>query len=153
MRSYGLGRSHWDSSVRGTEEDRTRLHDVFAVLFPNVDRATARDSRIRDAMHVSTAIRYGGVGCVTRERRLVSKSNRIAGRFHGFRMRPPEDALTEAAARIRGLRELRHREPHHGALPTWPAEGDPPTWGLGRSGRDHDPSANDCSVAPRGRCR
>ncbi|WP_340375933.1 hypothetical protein U5640_12700 [Streptomyces sp. SS7] len=121
------GQSRWDSSVWGTEEDHTRLHDVFAILFPNVERATARDNHVRDAMHVSTAIRYGGFGFVTRERRLLNKADRIAERFHGFRMWPPEDALTEAAVRIRGLRELHHREPHRGTLPMWPTEGDLPT--------------------------
>ncbi|MFF2520225.1 hypothetical protein [Streptomyces sp. NPDC058086] len=121
------GQSRWDSSVWGTEEDHARLRDVFAILFPNVDRATARDNHIRDAMHVSTAIRYGGFGFVTRERRLLNKADRIAERFHGFRMWPPEDALTEATARIRGIRELHRLEPHRGTLPTWPAEGDPPT--------------------------
>lgn len=46
----------------------------------------------------------------------------IAARFSGFRMWSPEDALAEAAARIRGLRELHRREPNRGGLPAWPAE-------------------------------
>ncbi|MGW5232078.1 hypothetical protein ACWEQU_07230 [Streptomyces nodosus] len=120
------GQSRWDSSVFGSEEDHARLDNVFAILFPNADRATARDNHIRDAMHVSTAIRYGGFGFITRERRLLNKAVLIAERFHGFRMWSPEAALAEAAARIRGVRELHRRDPHRGTLPTWPTEGDLP---------------------------
>lgn len=120
------GQSRWDSSVFGSEEDRIRLDDAFAILFPNADRATARDNHIRDAMHVSTAIRYGGYGFITRERRLLNKAPAIATRFPGFRMWSPEAALAEAAARIRGLRELHRREPNRGDLPAWPAETDLP---------------------------
>lgn len=127
------GQSRWDSSVWGSEEDRDRLDDVFAILFPNADRATARNNHIRDAMHVSTAIRYGGFGFITRERRLLNKAAPIAERFHGFCMSSPEDTLAEAAARIRGMRELHRREPHRSTLPTWPAEGDLPETPTSRS--------------------
>lgn len=120
------GHSRWGSAVWGSDEDRVRIDDVFAVLFPNADRTTARRNHIRDAMHVSTAIRYGGLGFVTRERRLLNKAQQMAERFGGFRMWSPEQALHEAAARVRSLRELHRLEPRPGALPAWPADGDLP---------------------------
>jgi hypothetical protein len=121
-----LGHSRLDFSVVGSEEDADRLDDVFAILFPNVNRATSRKNHIRDAMHVATAIRYGGFGFITRERRLLNKAERIAERFQGFRLWTPEQALAEAASRIRNARELRRLEPHRAALPAWPTDGELP---------------------------
>jgi hypothetical protein len=57
-----LGHSRLGFAVLGSEEDADRLDDVFAILFPNVNRIAARKNHIRDAMHVATAIRYGGFG-------------------------------------------------------------------------------------------
>ena len=119
-----LGHSRFDHTVMGSDEDAARLDAVFAALFPNVDRATARKNHLRDVMHVSTAIRYGGFGFVTREERLLNKAEIIAERFEGFRMWKPEQALAEAVSRIRGTRELHRREPHRGSLPAWPSDGE-----------------------------
>ncbi|MEU6340276.1 hypothetical protein ABZ883_04905 [Streptomyces sp. NPDC046977] len=128
--SYGpmvWNQSRWGSSVWGSEEDHSRLNDTFAILFPNVNRATARGNHLRDVMHVSTAIRYGGFGFVTRERRLLNKAEQIAERFHSFQILSPEQANSEAMARVRGVRELHRLEPHRGSLPSWPVESDVPS--------------------------
>jgi len=51
-----VGHSRVGFAVVGSEEDVDRLDGVFAVLFPNVNRATSRKNHIRDAMHIATAI-------------------------------------------------------------------------------------------------
>jgi hypothetical protein len=121
-----VGHSRVESAVVGSEEDGVRLDETFAILFPGADRQTARQNHIRDAMHVSTAIRYGGFGFVTNEKRLLNKADRIAERFQGFKVLTPEAALAEAAARVKSARALHRLEPHRGTLPTWPEE-DPPS--------------------------
>jgi hypothetical protein len=67
------GQSRWDSSVFGSSEDQARLDTVFAILFPGADRMSTRGNNVRDAMHISTAIRYGAFGFVTRDRKLLNK--------------------------------------------------------------------------------
>lgn len=92
------GHSRWGHSVFASEEDAKRIDHVFAILFPGSDRhdlSTGRARRkLRDAMHVATAIRYGANGFITRDKRdLVRKSDAIAGAFNGFRIMTPERAL------------------------------------------------------------
>ena len=125
------GQSRWDSSVFGSSEDQARLDTVFAILFPGAERTSTRGNNVRDAMHISTAIRYGAFGFVTRDRKLLNKFQQIADRFQGFRVWPPEDAVAEAIDRIRAARELHRREPHRGALPAWPSDDDLPSPSLG----------------------
>lgn len=115
-----LDHSRLDFCVVGSDEDATRLDEVFAILYPNADKATARRNHVRDAMHVATAIRYSGHAFVTRDKRILNKADSIAEHFSGFRIWSPEQALTEALSRVAGLRELHRREPSRGPLPSGP---------------------------------
>ncbi|MCF1596516.1 hypothetical protein [Streptomyces muensis] len=115
-----LDHSRLDHSVLGSDEDVARDDLVFSTLFPGADRATCRKNHIRDAMHVATAIRYGGLAFVTHERKLLNKSDQIAGLFQGFRIWSPTQALAEAAGAVARARELYRREPERGSLPEWP---------------------------------
>ncbi|WP_042379956.1 hypothetical protein [Streptacidiphilus melanogenes] len=130
--SYGpaiVGHSRLDSSVVASEEDKERFDRVFAILFPGTaGPAAVRDNHVRDAMHVSTAVRYGGNAFITREKKLRNKNAVIAEQFGGFHIWSPEDALAEAAARIRGVRELRRREPSRETLPAWPDDATLARW-------------------------
>jgi hypothetical protein len=118
-----LGHSRLDSSVIASGEDRRRIDLVYSLLFPGVhDRALASGNHQRDAMHVATAIRYGGYAFVTMERRLLNKDAVIRQAFAGFRIWHPNDALKEAMDRIRGLRALHSLEPWRGQLPELPDE-------------------------------
>ena len=119
-----LDHSRLDHSVLGSDEDVARDDLVFSTLFPGADRATCRKNHIRDAMHVATAIRYGGRAFVTKERKLLNKSDRIAELFQGFRIWSPAQALAEAASAVAHARELYRREPARGSLPEWPSDGD-----------------------------
>lgn len=115
-----LDHSRLDFAVLGDEEDQLRLDRVFSILFPGAQREEARDNHIHDAMHVATAIRYGGYGFVTREKRLLNKYEAISSAFAGFRMWRPEQAIAEAMRRITSMRRLHQLEPARGELPVWP---------------------------------
>ena len=115
-----VGHSRLDASVLASQEDVERLNAVYAILFPGVDRATARRNHLRDAMHVATAIRYGGYAFVTRELKLLNKDRLIAASFAGFRVWNVDDALRDAAGGIRAVRRLHELEPGRGEPPSWP---------------------------------
>lgn len=95
-----LGHSRLDHAVLGSDEDDERLDRVFRVLFPYGDRhATSGRARrkLRDAMHVATAMRYGADAFVTADHDdLVSKSDDVAAAFNGFRIMTPSSALAFA---------------------------------------------------------
>jgi PIN domain len=72
--------SRCDHSVWAGDEDSKRIDEVFATLFPGSDRhGTDRTSRhkIRDAMHVATAIRYGCDAFVTTDDDLLRKASQL----------------------------------------------------------------------------
>lgn len=90
--------SRFDHAVFFGDDDETRLDRVYSILFPGSDRRDSYAGRarrkIRDAMHIATAIRYGANGFVTQDKNdLVSKSDAIAEAFNGFRILTPESAL------------------------------------------------------------
>lgn len=116
------GVSRHGASVHQGEPDAERLDAVYTILFPGADRKTATSNHLRDAMHVSTAIRYGGYAFVTRERRLLNKSEAITGRFLAFRIWSVDQALRDTATGIHARRMLHRLEPWRGALPDWPTD-------------------------------
>ncbi|MFB6821500.1 hypothetical protein ACFCXA_07905 [Streptomyces virginiae] len=119
-----LDHSRLDHAVLASDEDVCRDALVFETLFPGADRATCRKNHIGDAMHVGTAIRYGGRAFVTNEKKLLNKSARMGELFPGFSVWSPTQAVTEAKGAIAGVREIYQRRPELGVLPEWPAEGD-----------------------------
>ncbi|MFC4591832.1 PIN domain-containing protein [Sphaerisporangium corydalis] len=120
--SYGplvLDHSRTDTSVLGDEEDTRRLQKIFSIMRPGASWEKVRENHIRDAMHVSTAIRYGGDGFVTKDTGILRSEHLIAAEF-GFRIYHPQQALEEAFSRVSNMRELHRREPDRGQLPPWP---------------------------------
>lgn len=104
VQSFGpmvLGHSRLDFAVLGSDEDTERLDRVFAILFPGSarrDQSTGRARRkLRAAMHVATAIRYGANAFITRDGDdLLPKDAAIAKALNGFRIMTPECALAFA---------------------------------------------------------
>jgi hypothetical protein len=93
-----LGSSRWGHGVFSNKEDSNRIDAVYAVLFPASDRgdvSTKRgQGRLRDAMHVATAMRYGANVLVTRDARdLLRKADAIRDAFNGFAIMDPERAV------------------------------------------------------------
>jgi len=98
-----LGHSRFGSSVFGTAEDSARIDQVLAIVHASANRRTARKQHLRDAMHISTAIRYAMNGFITRDKHLTRPSARdeIKNTFNGFDLLTPETALAMAEKRKR----------------------------------------------------
>lgn len=70
IESYGpavVGHSRLGSSIVGSDEDDKRLGKMLEILWGKKVRSSYDNSQIRDAMHISTAARYGGTYFVTNE--------------------------------------------------------------------------------------
>jgi hypothetical protein len=85
----------------------TSVDEVYAVIRPGVvDKATATQRHLRDAMHIATAVRYAEVGFITSEKSILNKRAAVRDRFKGFGIYSPEDALTLARRRVERVRAL-----------------------------------------------
>jgi predicted nucleic acid-binding protein len=99
VEAFGTGR--WDNSRRDRAmwagEVGDRVEQVFVIFFPETrfegNTSRAFRHKIGDAMHVATAIRYGGDAFVTRDEGLLDKSDQIAAACGGFSIMSPETAL------------------------------------------------------------
>lgn len=113
VESFGpliLDHSRIGHAVIASDDDAERLDRVYRILFPGSardDHSTGRARRkLRDAMHVATAIRYVASGCITRDDKdLLPKTEAIATEFD-FRIMTPEDALA-FATRVRARYDAR----------------------------------------------
>lgn len=76
-----FGNSRWGAAVLASDEDKDRLDRVFAALFPDSDRyavdSTSKKHKLRDAMHIATAIRYGYDVFVTTDTGLLNRAEAI----------------------------------------------------------------------------
>jgi len=92
--------SRWDHAVFGSSDDEDRDDEIFELVWdhPRTATSTARD--LRDAFHISTSIRYGFDGFITKERALVAASPEINARHPTFRVLDPPSALAMSRARI-----------------------------------------------------
>lgn len=101
------GHSNYDVAVYAGDHDDARLDAVHHILWPNSPREAegklAR-RRIRDSMHVATAIRYGAAAFVTLENAMLRKDAEIAAKFDGFHIWSPERALAVVEKRMANLR-------------------------------------------------
>lgn len=100
--SYGpavVGHSRIGFSIVGTDEDDKRLGKVLSIIFGQKNRKDYDRNEIRDCMHISTAIRYGGTHFVTYDKALLDKSEAIKNEF-GIKIKKPADALKEILDRI-----------------------------------------------------
>jgi len=102
------GHSTHGYTVRGSEQDAERIDLVFGILYPNADRQTS-GNHVRDAMHVSTAIRYGTTGLVTSDKRVLRKAVAIQQAFDGFKLLDPAAALKLSRRFVRKGEELARR--------------------------------------------
>ncbi len=97
-----VGHSRWGHAVFTNDEDSDRIARLFAVLFPDSDRyAMDRTSmhKLRDAMHIATAIRYGYDVFVTTETRLLKMADTIR-REWGIEILRPSDSVRWVEHRI-----------------------------------------------------
>jgi predicted nucleic acid-binding protein len=107
------------SSVLASDEDEERIKQVFAILFPGADLLTCRRNHIRDAMHVSTAIRYGAKGFVTKDSGILKRAAELAEFGSGFEILRPEDALELLQSAISAFRSHPRERRGESWAPAW----------------------------------
>lgn len=95
---FVLNHSRLDYAVLGSDSDKKRLDEVISVLFgdddPRLPGAKRGTQRLRDAMHVETAKRYGCTGLITRDRKdLLRRAAEVKEAFNGFLIVSPDEAL------------------------------------------------------------
>jgi hypothetical protein len=122
--AYGplvFNHSRLGTAVFASDEDEIRLQTVLAITKPGVsNRRAVGPNDMRDAMHVSTAIRYAGSGFITRDKNLLRHSVELSSAFSGFIVCAPEDALLKVESEIRLCRRRREVRGSDWWLPEWP---------------------------------
>lgn len=116
---WALGDSRLGSTFLGSDEDAQRLVDVFRVLFPGVPSLATNRHHRRDAMHVSTAIRYAADAFITNDRRLLNKNDVIREQFMGFKILNPADGLALVCRDIAALDKRQVAVPTDSWVPRW----------------------------------
>lgn len=94
-----LGHSRLGHLQLASPDDARRLDELFTILFPGSNRDRPNLQSLRDTMHIATAIKYCADAFITREKRLLNKSDRVL-EAHGLRILTPEDAMAVARSRI-----------------------------------------------------
>src|SRR4030043_2027128 len=105
VESFGPGvvdHSRVGSSIVGDADDDIRLTRVLTLLWGQKRRNEYTKEEIRDAMHISTAVRYGGTYFVTTEKGLLKKAE-VVGKEFGIKLRDPERGLHEVGQRLKIL--------------------------------------------------
>lgn len=88
------GHSRQESSVGASPDDVTRFKRVLELVHPRaIDCTSPRDNDVRDAMHISTAVRYGYQGLVTTDADVLKAAANISSVFGGFRLMLPSQAV------------------------------------------------------------
>lgn len=104
-----LDHSRLDHCVVASSDDENRIRRVFAILLPGADWGTARRNHIRDAMHVSTAIRYAATGFVTNDQGLLKRDAALRAASDNFRVLSAAAALQLTERQVRKSEELAAR--------------------------------------------
>ncbi len=95
-----VGHSRVGSCIVGSDEDDRRMTKVLEILFGKNSRAKYTSNEIRDAMHVSTAIRYGGLYFVTLDKKMSKKSEEIENKFQII-ITDPEECLKQIKDKLK----------------------------------------------------
>lgn len=113
IESYGLavlGHSRLGPSVLGTEKEDQEFSEILEIIFGKKQRSEYTKQEIRDAMHVMTAIRYGGTYLITNDKKMILSSDKLFKRFNSTKISSPIEALQMIKQRIKLL--IKHRQDH-----------------------------------------
>ena len=125
---FVLDHSRPDIAMLPRDDDQARLDQVHQLIWGHLwaedAEATGRTprTRIRDTMHVATAIRYNGYAFVTDDEAVQRAAAAIGQQFR-MRIWSPEQAVV-GLARIAVMRKRWQREGYQPALPHWPSAED-----------------------------
>lgn len=103
VESYGpavIGHSRIGFSMIGDEGDDERLGSILKILWGTRNRSDYSTNEIRDAMHIATAVRYGGTYFITKEKNILKKNYEIKKEF-GINVCDPEHCLEEVKKRLK----------------------------------------------------
>ena len=95
-----VGHSRVGSCIVGSDEDDKRMTRVLEILFGKKLRAKYTGNEIRDAMHISTAIRYGGTYFVTLDKKVLNKSEEVKSEFQ-ITITDPEECFKQVKDRLK----------------------------------------------------
>jgi predicted nucleic acid-binding protein len=125
-----------DVGMLASDDDQARLEQVHQLIWghPWADDAEATGrtprNRIRDTMHVATAIRYNGDAFVTDDEDVQHAAGAIVQQFR-MPIWSPEQAVAELATEITLMRKRWQRDNYQPALPDWPSTEDIAAWSPG----------------------
>jgi len=80
IENYGVGvvgHSRVGSCVVGSQKDELQFQDILNKLWGKKEKSKYTRQQIRDAMHISTAKRYGADFFVTQDKTLIEKSKEL----------------------------------------------------------------------------
>jgi len=75
----------------GSELDADGFDRVFRLVFPGTDPQSAHKQKVRDVMHVATALLHGPDGLITRDEGPLKAAARLSEAFPGFSVLTPEE--------------------------------------------------------------
>jgi hypothetical protein len=103
IESPGLGifnHSRWNHFLFfDGSSDSGRLDRIIEILWGVHDRNQIDKNELRDAMHISTAVKYGGAFFVTTDKGLLKQHERIKCEF-GLNIVAPDACLAEVSRRL-----------------------------------------------------
>lgn len=105
IESYESGNwdnSRWDHAVWAFDKDEKDLTRLLDILWGRKVRSAYTRQEMRDAIHISTAARYGGTYFVTQEKALLNKAEVIEKEFT-IKIASPNDCLTAVEKRLAEL--------------------------------------------------
>lgn len=94
-----IGHSRVGSCIVGSEEDDKRLSRILELLFGKKLRKEYFSNEIRDAMHVSTAIHYGGTYFITLDKKVLKAFKKVKREFQ-IVITTPEECLRQIKTKL-----------------------------------------------------
>lgn len=110
IESHGLavlGQSRLGHSVLGTTKEDLEFGEILEIIFGKKNRDKYTKQELRDAMHIMTAIRYGGNYLITNDKKMILSSDKISKRFNSTIITIPVEALLKIKQRIKLL--IKHK--------------------------------------------
>ncbi len=95
-----VGHSRLGSCIVGSDEDDRRMARVLEILFGKKPKTKYTSNDIRDVMHISTAIRYGGTYFVTLDKKVLKKAEKIKNEFQII-ITDPVECLKQVKTRLK----------------------------------------------------
>lgn len=86
--------SRWNHSVFASDQDAINFTQIIFCLFGKRKREEYRKQQIRDAMHLTTAAKYGANYFLTKDKKILAKSQQLK-QLTGVTVCSPKDCLAE----------------------------------------------------------